>query len=370
MPSAINPSPFRVRHSAYSRDEAGTLHERFGLPFEALEPGQVFLHRPGITFTQQDNVEECLSTLNAAQVHYDEDYASRTTWQRPLMVSTWTLQRLIGMTWKTFGPGRRRIETMHTVRMSTPVFAGDTLSARTQVLSLTPDGRVRLRTDATNQRAEVVASADYTVHMWRDEDLPAPLRPVGQTVDEPRFAMHVACPQGWMETFGLGFEDLRPGDTFAHALRRTVPSHEIPGIARRALEWSPQHHDARWCEALGEADGQIPQAWLVGLATALTTLTFGRVSANLGWTDVRFLGDARAGDSLHARSTIVEVRASQSRPAEGIAQVHTTLLNGNAEPVLDFQRALLIYRRGFEPGPTGMGATEHASGHPLLHSPT
>lgn len=360
-------TPFCI--TAYLRDAAGIFHERFGVPFEALEPDQVFIHRPGITFTQQDNVEECLSTFNAAQVHYDEDYASRTSWQRPLMVSTWTLQRLIGMTWKTFGPGRRRIETLHTVRMTAPVFAGDTLCARTQVLSVTPGGRVRLRTEATNQRAEVVASADYTVLMWREAELPLQFRPSGQVVNEPRFAMHVACPEGLMETFGLSFEDMRQGETFVHALCRTVQAHEIPGITRRALEWSPQYHDARWCQQLGEMDGQIPQTWLVGLATALTTLTFGRVSANLGWKDVQFLGDARAGDSLHARSTIVEVRSSRSRPAEGVAQVRTVLLNGNAEPLLDFQRALLIYRRGFEPGPTGMGMTEQASFAPLLHNP-
>jgi len=356
--------------AAYSRDEAGSFHERFGLPFEALAPGQVFVHRPGITFSQQDNVQECLSTLNAAQVHCDEDYASRTSWQRPLMVSTWTLQRLIGMTWKTFGLARRRIEALHTVRMSTPVFAGDTLGARTQVLGLSHDGRVRLRTEASNQRNELVASADYTVHMWRSAELPPPLRPLGAAVHEARFAMHVACAQGWMESFGLSFEDLRPGETFVHALRRRVCSHEIPGIARRALEWSPQHHDTAWCEQLGEADCQIPQPWLVGLATALTTLTFGRVSANLGWTDVRFLADARAGDLLHARSTVLELRPSQSRPAEGIAQVRTTLLNARDEPVLDFQRALLIYRRGFEPAPGGAPRPASPAHAPLSPSPT
>lgn len=350
--------------SAYARDATGTLHERFGLPFSALEVGQVFVHRPGITFSQQENAEEALSTLNAAQVHYDEDYASRTSWQQPLMVSTWTLQRLIGMTWKTFGPGRRRIDTMHAVRMSTPVFAGDTLSASTQVIDVQEDGRVRLRTEATNQRAAVVASADYTVVMWRDDQLPLPLRLAGEPADESRFAMHVASPRGWVETFGLCFEDLRPGETFAHALRRTIDAHEIPAIARRALEWSPQHHDLAWCQALGETACQIPQAWLVGLATALTTHTFGRVSANLGWTDVRFLNDARAGDLLHARSTVLDVRTSQSRPGEGIAQVRTTLLNGNGAPVLDFQRALLVYRRGFEPGPTGAAASSVPSPAP------
>ncbi|MDO9436522.1 hypothetical protein [Hydrogenophaga sp.] len=336
-------------HSSYSRDEAGVLHERFGLPFEALEAGQTFIHRPGITFSQQENVDETLSTFNAAQIHYNEAYASRTAWERPLMVSTWTLQRLIGMTWKTFGVGRRRIESMHSIRMSAPVFDGDTLSARTQVIDVVPDGRVRLCTSATNQREETVATADYTVRMWRAQELPAALQTVGQPVGEARFASHVPSPQGWVEVFGLTFDDLRASETFAHALRRRVDAHEIGAIARRALEWSPQQHGADGSTALGETDGAIPQTWLVGLATALTTLTFGRVSANLGWTDVRFVGDARAGDVLHARSTVVDTRLSASRTHEGIARVHTTLFNGSDEPVLDFQRALLVYRRGFEP---------------------
>lgn len=335
--------------SAYFRDEAGVLHERFGLPFEAFEAGQVFEHRPGITFSQQENVDEALDTFNAAHIHTDEAYAARTAWQGPLMVSTWTLQRLIGMTWKTFGLARRRIETMHEVRMSTPVFAGDTLYARTEVLAVGDDAHVRLRTEAHNQRGHVVAWALYTVRTWRSSECPAVLNPPGGAADEARFASHVASgPQAWTETYGLSFEDLRLGETFAHALSRTVEPREVSAIARRALEWSPQHHDPAWCQAMGETACVLPQTWLVGLATALTTHTFGRVSANLGWTDVRFLCDAVAGDRLQARSTVRELRASRSRPHEGIAQVHTTLLNARAEPVLEFQRTLLVYRRGFD----------------------
>lgn len=338
--------------SAYSRGADGTLHERFGLPLEALAAGQVFVHRPGITFTQQENVDEALSTLNSAQVHYDEEHAARTAWRRPLVVSTWTLQRLLGMTWKTFGVARRRIEGMHDVRMTRPVFAGDTLSARTEVLNVGARGRVRLRTEADNQRGEVVASADYTVSMWREHELPQPLRRVGEPAVEPRFASHVGDAGRWLETFGLCFEDLRAGETFAHAPRRLLEAHEIAALARRALDWSPRPLDA--CE--------VPQAWLLGLATALTTLTFGRVSANLGWSDVRFLHDPRAGDLLQARSTIVDTRLSRSRTDEGIAQVHTTLLDGEGREVLDFRRALLVYRRGHEPRSLAAGAP--AAAHP------
>lgn len=333
--------------SLYTRDAAGVYHERFGLPFEALEAGQTFVHRPSITIYQHENVAEALSTFNAASIHYDEAYASRTAWGRPLLVSTWTLQRMIGMTWKTFGGFRRRIETLHSVRMATPLFGGDTLRAQTQVLEVHPDRsqRVRLRTEVTNQRGESVAVADYTAAMRRGDESIPDLPYAGAPADEARFASHRASASGWEEMYGLCFEDLKAGETYAHAPRRLVESHEIAAMARNALDWSTPWHDGRGQSPDEREPASVPQTWLVGLATALTTHTFGCVSANLGWTDVRFQNDVHAGALLHARSTVLGLRESRTRPQEGIVQVHTVLLDRHEQVVLDFQRTLLVYKR-------------------------
>ena len=40
------------------------IREQIGLPFEDFVAGQIFHHRPGITVTQQDNINEALATLN------------------------------------------------------------------------------------------------------------------------------------------------------------------------------------------------------------------------------------------------------------------------------------------------------------------
>ena len=92
--------------TAYHRIGENRYQERYGLDFEDFVPGQRFRHRPGVTLSQQDNVDEALDTQNGAMLHYDAHYAAGTAWQRPLMVSTLTLQRLVGMTSKTYG--RRR----------------------------------------------------------------------------------------------------------------------------------------------------------------------------------------------------------------------------------------------------------------------
>jgi itaconyl-CoA hydratase len=337
--------------SAYTVLGPDRYQERFGLRPEQLAAGQRFVHTPGITFSQQENVDESLDTLNSARIHYDGHYAAASNWREPLMVSTFTLQRMLGLTWKTFGLYRRRICAMHAVNMTAPVHGGDTLSARSEVVDVGAEGMVRLRTEATNQRAQVVASADYTVQMWTGGNLPAALAPQGEVATQERFRSHVFVDGAWHEQVGLFYEDLQPGETFVHAPRRTVFEDEVRSRALRSLEWSPQHHDKAWLDSLGLDAAPVPESWLLGVSTALSTRTFGRVSANLGWTDATFHRAVLPGDTLEARSTVVDKRLSASRPQEGIATVRTETFDQHGQAVLGFTRKLLVYRRDAGAGP-------------------
>jgi itaconyl-CoA hydratase len=124
--------------AAFTAVSENRIREQIGLPFEDFAPGQVFHHRPGITVTQQDNINEALVTLNQAAVHYDDHYAGATEFQKPLVVSTITLQRAVGMGWKTFGR-RKRINGFSSIRLTAPVFGGETLYAATRILETAAD---------------------------------------------------------------------------------------------------------------------------------------------------------------------------------------------------------------------------------------
>ena len=54
----------------------------------------------------------------------------------------------------------------------------------------------------------------------------------------------------------------------------------------------------------------------------------------------------RPGDTLHLNIEIVGVRASKSRPNQGLIKVKTTTLNQNDEPVQVFTGNLLVIARG------------------------
>ena len=102
--------------------------------------------------------------------------------------------------------------------------------------------------------------------------------------------------------------------------------------AWRSLDLTPQTH--------------VPETFVVGVATALTTRTFGRVVANLGWHDVQLPVPVAVGDTIEAESTILETRESRSRPGEGIISVATRARNQHGAEVLSYRRTLLVYRRG------------------------
>ena len=128
--------------SAYHRIGENRYRQRIGLDFEDFCAGQRFRHRPGVTLSQQDNVDEALDTQNGAMLHFDAHYAAATAWQRPLMVSTLTLQRLIGMASKTYGR-RSAILGFDDITMNGPLFGGDTLYAESEVLDVDPAGTIR-----------------------------------------------------------------------------------------------------------------------------------------------------------------------------------------------------------------------------------
>ncbi|HMH52471.1 MAG TPA: MaoC/PaaZ C-terminal domain-containing protein [Candidatus Acidoferrum sp.] len=152
------------------------FRERLGLDFEEFAAGQVFKHRPGLTISQQDNVEEALDTLNRAMLHYDAQYAAHTEWGRPLVVSTLTVQRVIGMTGKTFGK-RGRVLGFGEIALRHPVFGGDTLYAETEVRSTRDDGhpswgRLALFTRGVNQDGALVCEISWEIEVYKRGALP------------------------------------------------------------------------------------------------------------------------------------------------------------------------------------------------------
>jgi len=332
----------------YARTGDRVFRERFGLDFEDFAVGQVFNHRPGVTVTQQDNADEALDTINNAQLHYDQHYASATEWRKPLGVSTMTLQRLIGMSSRTFYR-RRRFVDFRGIAMTHPVFGGDTLYARSRITSC-GDGRdadtglVGVTLEGVNQAGTIVATITYRAEVYRRGRHPEEVadRRLLEVAEEPRFRLfHPGEDGSLIEQCGLYYEDFIPGETFEHWPPKTISAPESASHALRSLEINPRY-------TLGD-DVAIFEPFVLGAVTALTTRTFGRVVANLGWTDIEMPRQVTPGESVRAVSVIGEKRESARRPTQGIVQAVTTARGDDGTVVCRFRRAFLIYKAGVGP---------------------
>lgn len=322
--------------------------EHWGLPFEAFAPGMRFRHRPGITLSQRDNVEEALDTFNAAMLHYDAHYAAATAWKKPLMVSTATVQRVIGMASKTYGD-RAAITGFEEIALSAPLFGGDTIYAESEVTAVDgsaggPTGMVSVVFRCVKADGSVVATLRGTLAIHRRGA--APDAPAGEADPDPRFAgYHEAADGALVEQVGIFFEDFAEGDAFVHAPRRSFHAHECVEYGRRAFDPDPRTQDLDWIARHGAGRMRVPETFLIGAVAALSTRSFGRVVANLAWLDIRLAGAVHVGDTITAESRVLSKRDTKSRPGEGVLGVETRAFDTTGREVLSYRRNLLVYRR-------------------------
>jgi len=137
--------------------------------YEDFEVGAVYKHWPGRTISDADNTWFTLLTMNTHPVHFDHAYAATTEFGRPLVNSCLTLAIVTGMS--VSDVSQRAIGNLGwtDIRLTAPVFAGDTIYAQTEVLakreskSRPTQGIVTVRTLGTKADGTQFMSFDRTV---------------------------------------------------------------------------------------------------------------------------------------------------------------------------------------------------------------
>jgi len=148
---------------------------------------------------------------------------------------------------------------------------------------------------------------------------------------------------------GLFFEDIEVGETYEHRPGKTFLVDESSSHALRALDQSPEFADEHFHRKVIGGQMTINPLHVLAVLTGMMTKTFSKVVANLAWKDVKFLEPVRAGDTVYAESTVLEKRASRSRPGQGIVLVRTTARTPDGRVVCTFERSILVYWRGQGP---------------------
>ena len=129
----------------------------YGRYLEDFTIGDIYEHRPGRTITETDNVQFSLMTMNAHPMHCDAAYAAKSEFGQLLVNSGLSLAIVLGMTVNDVSGTAIANLGWKEIRLTAPVFCGDTLYAESEVLekreskSRPTQGVVTVHTRAFNQ---------------------------------------------------------------------------------------------------------------------------------------------------------------------------------------------------------------------------
>ncbi|MCZ6644388.1 MAG: MaoC family dehydratase, partial [Gammaproteobacteria bacterium] len=114
----------------------GRYRESYGRYLEDFSVGDVYEHRPGRTITESDNTWFTLLTMNQHPLHFDKEYGAKSEFGQVLVNSCLTLSLVTGMSVSDVSQKTVANLGWNNVKLTSPVFIGDTIYAESEVLSI------------------------------------------------------------------------------------------------------------------------------------------------------------------------------------------------------------------------------------------
>ncbi|RJP76708.1 MAG: MaoC family dehydratase [Candidatus Zixiibacteriota bacterium] len=148
-------------------------------------------------------------------------------------------------------------------------------------------------------------------------------------------------------------DDFHPGQTFEHWPRKTVTEADNHLFCLLTMNHNPLHLDAEYAAKQGHGRILVAGPYVLALAVGLSVPDLsGACLANLEYESVVHHAPVFHGDTIGARSRVLAVTPSASKPDRGVVTVETEAYNQRGETVLTLRRKILIPRE-LPPGVPG-----------------
>lgn len=138
-------------------------------------------------------------------------------------------------------------------------------------------------------------------------------------------------------------DDFTVGRVFEHWPRKTVTESDNNLFCLLTLNHHPLHSDAEY--AAGQQHGKIVVAgtYVLSLVVGMTVADISGASiANLEYEKIIHHQPVFVGDTLSARSKVLDVKVSKGKPDRGVVTIETEAYNQKDQKVLTLRRKILI----------------------------
>jgi acyl dehydratase len=145
---------------------------------------------------------------------------------------------------------------------------------------------------------------------------------------------------------GRYYEEFTEGETIDHDKRRTITEGDNQRFCDMTMNQQPLHLDGEFAAETEFGERLVNGLYTLSLAVGLTIpdTSDGTIVANLSYDDVEHPRPVFHGDTIHARSTVVEKRET-SDGERGVVTMHVEAFNQDNELVCAFDRTVLSLKR-------------------------
>lgn len=141
---------------------------------------------------------------------------------------------------------------------------------------------------------------------------------------------------------GHTYDEFEPGRVFHHHWGRTITEGDNTLFTTLTQAYNPMYFNVPFAHEHGYNAVVVNPLLVFCVVFGLSVEDLSEAGGPfLGVDDLVFHGTVHPGDTLTARSTVVDRRTSGSRPGQGIVTWHTEGFNQRDELVIDFKRSNL-----------------------------
>lgn len=154
-----------------------------------------------------------------------------------------------------------------------------------------------------------------------------------------------------MERSKLGsyLEEFVKGEVIEHSLSKTIFESDNNMFSMMTMNHHPVHTNLDYADKNQHGKVLVVGTLVFSLTVGITVPDIsGKAIANLLYENIDHVNPVFIGDTIYAKTEVLDVRESKRKPDRGVVYVETTAFNQNNTEVLKFRRKVLIKKRAYE----------------------
>lgn len=152
-----------------------------------------------------------------------------------------------------------------------------------------------------------------------------------------------------MNEFGRFLEEFVEGETIYHSISKTIFESDNNLFSLLTMNHHPLHLNDEFAKKTQHGQILVVGTLIFSLVVGITVPDIsGKAIANLEYESIKHLQPVFIGDTIYARTKVLKISPSKSKPDRGIVSVQTTGYNQKNQDIISFTRKVLIPKRSYD----------------------